>query len=1027
MSDGGRVRILILGPIEVWRGGDRLQLGGAKQRTLLAGLALHAGRHVAADQIIDWLWGEEPPTTAGQQLHKQVSQLRSLLGTGSIERHARGYTLHVEPDRLDLAGMEAAARAGRAHLAEGRVREAAERFRAALRTWRGRSIADAAPGLSGAENFLEERRLTVALEWADAELRLGGSAELVAGLRILVAEHPCQERLWAQLILALYRAGRGADALAAYEECRGVLADRLGLDPGVELRTLHHAMLTGDPSLNVGAPEPESPQAAAVPRPVNLPAAIGDFTGRETQRDWIRARLARGAVERPAVPVLVICGQGGVGKTALALQVAHDVEPDYPDGRLYVNLRGHDARPADPIDVLHRFLHAVGVDDSAMPHDPDEAGELFRSRTAGRRMLFVLDNAAGEAQVRPLLPGSPSCSVLVTSRSRLSGLSGAQTLNLEVFSPQQAVGLLEAVVGAERVAAELDSAHDIARLCGHLPLAVRIAAARLASRPHWPLARLVERLRDQRRRLNELAFGDMEVRASVALGYQGLSEPQRRAFRMLGLIQVPDFAAWTLAPLLGVPVAEAEDLIDALIDARLLEVARSGPGGRLRLRFHDLVLLYARECLAEEPQQARYAALVRISDAWLQLVRTAQAHTGAHRGWSPTPDMATAYPGLTERETEEIISDPLPWYDEERLALNTAVSQACEAGLTTTAWGICHHLVEFFELRGQYDDWEHTHRTALTLCQQAADRMGEATTRLGLARCLLPQNFDNALREVELALKTFQELGHHAAEAEALTTRATLLRLAGRHQEATKTLNRARDVAGRAGNNLAAVRAEREFALNEHEQGRHAESVAAMRRSLDRATRHGMSHERATTLQRLAIIKREHGDHAAAFDLAGQALALYRDRGDVRSEAFTLLTRGMSALSLDKPGAASLIRSGLDLLSRLNMNVGGVQTRYVMGRLDLAEGRVAQAIDHLDSARNPGRSSTSPFFLAQVHAWLAVAYRRCGRDLEAHAAYLTARALCRQIGNLTAVDGLDQLMTDLEPAPERTGSESVSH
>ncbi|MFC5183846.1 AfsR/SARP family transcriptional regulator [Actinomadura harenae] len=1019
------MRILILGPIEVWRGGERLQLGGAKQRTLLAGLALHAGRHVAADRIIGWLWGEDPPTTAVQQLHKQVSQLRSLLGAGSIERHAQGYTLHVGPDGLDLAGMEAAARAGRAHLAEGRVREAAERFRAALWTWRGRSIADAAPGLNGAGQFLEERRLAVALEWADTELMIGGSAELVAGLRILVAEHPCQERLWAQLILSLHRAGRGADALAAYEECRAVLADRLGLDPGVELRRLHQAMVEDDPGLSLRASDPDSPQAGAdVPRPVNLPAAIGDFTGREAQVAWIRERLVRGAVERLAVPVLVVCGQGGVGKTALALQVAHDVESDFPDGRLYVNLRGQDPCPTDPIDVLHRLLHAVGVDDSAMPRDPDEAGELFRSRTAGRRMLFVLDNAADEAQVRPLLPGSPSCSVLVTSRSRLSGLSGTQTLSLEVFSARQAVGLIRAIVGGERVAAEPDTAHDIARLCGHLPLAVRIASARLASRPHWPLARLAERLMDERRRLNELAFGDMEVRASVALGYQGLTEPQRRAFRVLGLVQIPDFAAWTLAPLLGVPVAEAEDLIDALIDAQLLEVVQSGPGGRLRLRFHDLVLLYSRECLAQEPPQPRHAALARISDAWLQLTRTAQGHAGTHRSWSPAPAAATAYPGLTEREMSGIVSTPLPWYDEERLALRTAVSQACEAGLTSTAWGICHHLVDFFELRGQYDDWEHTHRTALRLCLRSGDALGEATTRLGLARCLLPLDFDSALTEVELALKAFRELKCHAAEAEALTTRATLLRLAGRHHEATEDLNRARGVAEWAGNALAAVRAEREFALNEHEQGRHAESIAAMRRSLDHATRHGMSHERAATLQRLAIIKREHCDHAAAFDLAGQALALYREQGDVRSEGFTLLTLGMAALSLEEPGAASLIRAGLGLLTRLNMNVGGVQTRYVMGRLDLAEGRVAQAIDHLDSARRPGRSSTSPHFLAQVHSWLAEAYRRCGRDQEAHAAYLTARTLCQQIGNRTAADDLDRLMTALGLAEPKGGESS---
>lgn len=1018
MGDGGPMRILILGPIEAWSGEERLQLGGVKQRTLLAGLALRVGVPVSTDRIIGWLWGEEPPATAVQQLHKQISQLRALLGSDSIERHAQGYTLHVEAGQVDLARMEAAAEAGRALLGEGRFREAAERFRAVLGTWRGRSLSDAAPGLSSDGHFLEERRLAAAIEWADAELMVGGSGELVAELRLLVAEHPYQERLWGQLILALYRAGRVADALASFEECRGVLADGLGLDPGAELRKLHQAVLEGDPCLDVASSVPEpGPAAVAGPRPVNLPAAIGDFTGREEQVGWVRARLARDAAERLAVPVLVVSGKGGVGKTALALQVAHDMASEFPDGRLYVNLRGHDPRPADPPGVLRRFLRAVGVDDSAMPRDPDELGELFRSRTAGRRMLFLLDNAVSEAQVRPLLPGSPTCSVLVTSRSRLSGLGGAQPLNLDVFEPGQAVGLIEAIVGRERVAAEPEKAHEIARLCGHLPLAVRVASARLASRPHWGLARLADRLVDERRRLDELAFGDLEVRASVALGYGGLSEPQRRAFRMLGLVQVPEFAAWVLGPLLGVPVSEAEDLIEALIDAQLLEVVRSGQGGQLRLRFHDLVLLFARECLAEEPAQVRHAALARLSDAWLRLAGMAEAsaYAGTHRGWGPV----SSHPGLSDFEMGGIVSDPLLWYDEERSALVAAVAQACEAGLSAAAWGMCHYLVEFFELRGQHGDWERTHGMALRLCLEVGDAMGEAATRLGLARCLLRRDFDSALVEADLALKVFQELGCHAAEAEALAVRGTVLRIAGRHQEASDVLVRARDVARRAGNELAAVRAEREFALNEYEQGRDAESVAAMGRSLELAARFGMSHEEAAALRHLAIIKREHGGHEEASELAERALAFYRERGDGPSEAFTLLTLGLSALSLGRAGAASLIRSGLGLLTRLNLDIGGAQTRYVMGRLDLAEGRVAQAIDHLDSAVEPGRAATSPHFLAQVHSWLAEAHRMSGRDQEALASYVTARGIYHRIGNRPAADGVDRLMASLEPVAER--------
>ncbi|MEV4255955.1 NB-ARC domain-containing protein, partial [Spirillospora sp. NPDC049652] len=750
------------------------------------------------------------------------------------------------------------------------------------------------------------------------------------------------------------------------------------------------------------SPDEPSRNAApgrVAPRPVNLPAAIGDFTGRETQMDRVRSRLARDAAERLAVPVLVVSGKGGVGKTALALQAAHDMEPDFPDGRLHVNLRGHDSRPTDPHDVLRRFLRAVGVEDGALPRDPDELGELFRSRTAGRRMLFLLDNAADEAQVRQLLPGSPTCSVLITSRSRLSGLGGAHVLNLEVFGTEEAVGLIEAIVGRERVAAEPEEAREITRLCGHLPLAVRVASARLASRPHWPLSRLTARLADEHRRLDELAFGDLEVRASVAVGHDGLDEAQRRAFRLLGLVQVPEFGAWVLGPLLGVPVGEAEDLVEALIDAQLLEVARSGRGGRLRLRFHDLVLLYARECLAEEPPQLQRAALARVSDAWLRLARLADsraARTGTRLSWHSAPQASPesapmaisgwtlhappasaiqGYSGLSESEAEEIVSEPLLWYDEERHALSMAVAQACEGGLTATAWGICHHLVEFFEVRGQYGDWERTHRMALRLCLEAGDAIGEATTRLGLARCLPHRDIDGALREAALAVTAFRDLGCHVAEAEALATRASVLRAAGRRRETSAALGSARDVLERATDGLTAVRPERELVPDQDEQERFAESAAVMGRSLDRAARCGTSPEQTMAARHLAIIKPE---------------AEFEPRHDPAPAPEPEHEYGSGPRFGDHDEA-----------------------------FGLAERALAQAIVHLDSARELGRSSPSPHFLAQVHAWLAEALRMCGRDQEAHASYLTARTIYREIGNRSAADDLDRLMAALGPVAER--------
>ena len=430
--------------------------------------------------------------------------------------------------------------------------------------------------------------------------------------------------------------------------------------------------------------------------------------------------------------ISAIAGKAGVGKTALAVRVAHRLRPRFPDGQLYVNLRGAEAQALDPAEVLAGFLRALGVEGAVIPEGLEERVRLYRSRLADRRVLVVLDNAASEAQVRPLLPGSHGCAVLVTSRARLGGLEAAHSLTLDVLDPDQAVALLAKLAGPGRVAAEPEAAQQIVRLCGWLPLAVRIAGARLAGRPHWRLALLAERLADEHRRLDELATGDLEVRASVALSYHGRGEQERRLFRLLGLLAAPSFPAWVAAALLDIGLAEAEGLLERLVDAQLVEAAGQDQAGQLRYRLHDLLRVYARERLhAEEPASAQQASLERVLQAYLTLAEQADAllepsglnHYGGDPARGPRDHPAAA---IVER-------DPLGWLEAERASLVAAVEQACDAGLGELGWRLADALAGFFQLRAHWDDWQHTHALALAAARRAGDRDAEGRVLASLA------------------------------------------------------------------------------------------------------------------------------------------------------------------------------------------------------------------------------------------------------------------------------------------------------
>jgi DNA-binding SARP family transcriptional activator len=940
---GVKMEFRILGPVEVWEGGRRLDVGGPKPRAVLAAFLLHADRMVSTDRLIDELWGETPPATARNVLQCHVARLRRALhrtreGDGStpvLLTRPGGYLLRVEPGQLDLHRFQEAVESGRRAMAAGDVAGAAEHLRRALAVWRGPALADIASESLRRTTapHLEEARLVALEERLDADLGLGRHAELVGELEALVAAHPDRERPRRQLMLALYRSGRPAEALEAYRAARRRLVEEFGLEPSPALQQLERDILLASPGLDPESPpaiDGDEPRPAPSPGPCQLPPDIDDFTGREVALAQVQELLE--GEQATAIVISAIAGKAGVGKTALAVRVAHRLRPRFADGQLYVNLRGAEDQALDPADVLAGFLRALGVEGAVIPEELEERVRLYRSRLADRRVLVVLDNAASEAQVRPLLPGSRGCAVLVTSRARLGGLEAAHSLTLDVLDPEQAVVLLARLAGPERVATEPEAARQIVRLCGWLPLAVRIAGARVAGRSHWRLALLVERLADEHRRLDELVIGDLEVRASVALSYRGRGEQERRLFRLLGLLVAPHFPAWVAATLLDIGLAEAEELLERLVDAQLVEVAGQDQAGQLRYRLHDLLRVYASERLRlEEPTAAQRAALERMLQAYLALAEQADAllepsginHYGGDPARGPRDHPAAAI----------VECDPLGWLEAEHASLVAAVDQGCDAGIVELGWRLATALVSFFGSRAHWDDWQHTHTIALAAVRRMSDREAQgrvlgsladlhmARNRFDEASCCLEQSlaafretgnrrgelqsltglggidrrqgrFGDAVTRLEQSLSGFREIGWHGGEAEVLFELGEAYREQGRAEAAVICLEESVRLMRAIGDRLCEAPILRSLALTHCSQGRFGEAIACLEQSLALTRASGDQHGEAYVLQSLGDVHRTQGRLEDAESCLEPSLALARATGDRTAEAYAMYSLG---------------------------------------------------------------------------------------------------------------------------------------
>src|SRR6266851_5671898 len=924
---------------------------------------MRANRVISRGELVDAVWGQDPPVSAEGGIYTYVAGLRrviepnrSLRGPGRVLVSAgAGYVLHLVPGQPDAVAFEQDLVRARQLRKTGDPAGAVAALNSALALWRGIAFAGVPGPFAETERIrLGELRSMAAEERADVLLSLGRHEEVVPDLTAMVADHPMRERMRGLLMIALYRCGRPAEALRVFQDGRRVLAEELGIDPGGDLSRVYQQVLTMDPALSVpnglavrGANQSALPdddaagagtglddghrllrpgisETAVTTVPAQLPLDAPGFSGRHEELALLREMLppppedSGEAEPGQTVPIVVLSGTAGTGKTALAVRFGRQVAKRFPGGQLFVNLRGLDPAtpPMEPAEALRFFLDALGVPPHRIPADAEGRSALFRSLLDGKRMLVVLDNARSGGQVRPLLPGSPGCLVVVTSRNELTGLvaaEGAVPLTLDVLGYAEAHEMLARRLGPDRAAAEPEAADEIIESCARLPLALGIAIGRAAARPKRALAALAADLRDARGRLDALEAGDAvtNVRAVLSWSYDQLSEPAARMFRLLGVHPGPDISLSAAASLAGMPRAAAGDALRELATTHM--VAEYLPG---RFTFHDLLRAYAADqAERHDPEPERRAAEHRVLDHYLHTAMAASLRFSPHR--APLP-LAVPQPGVLPADVADK-DQAMAWFDAEVPVLLALIGFADASGFDTHAWQIPWALGPFFNRRGRWQDYTATQQTALAAAGRLGDTLALAHTHylLGNAQAHMG-DFDAADPNVRRALDMFRELGDRANEGMVMNGLASMLETEGRYPEALAVALDALRMLKAAGHWWTQANLENGVGWLYAHLGQYDRALTHCQRALSLHRDSGHRGGTADTLDSIGFVYLHLGDITEAKAHYRKAIEAYREIGSPFGEGNSLAGLGDALAAEGDPGAAEPAwREAIAILDRL--------------------------------------------------------------------------------------------------------------
>jgi DNA-binding SARP family transcriptional activator/tetratricopeptide (TPR) repeat protein len=948
----------LLGPLHVEHEGRVMRVTAAKQRVILAALLVRVRQVVSSDQLADLVWDGTHPTAARATLRSHVRGLRRALGAvgSQVVTRAPGYLIDAADDEIDLLQFSALVSTADQAIRSGEWQQAQAALREARTLWRGQPLSDIPSESLRGEVVprLEEEFLQAAEMHITAGLHLGQAAALLPELRALVAQHPLRERFHAQLMLALYRSGRQAEALNTYQQIRKVLIEELGVEPGADLRGLHQRILVEDPGLMIQSavgngrtagdsasvvtrPQSPSPNGQrSHPLPRQLPAAPWHFAGRASELKALWEGLERAESRPGSVVILAIEGMAGVGKTTLAVHWAHQAADRFPDGQLFVNLRsfGPSGPPAEPTRVIRSFLASLGVPLDQLPADPEALAALYRSVLSDKRVLIVLDNAGDAGQVRPLLPGCPGCLVLVTSRGQLTGLvitEGAHLRSLDVLTEPDAQELLARRLGTGRLAAEPPAAAELGELCGRLPLALAIVASRAVARPDLPLATLADELRSEPERLDVLDSGDeaSSVRTVFSWSYRQLTEPAARMFRLLAAHPGPDISAPAAASLAGMSPGCARRTRTELVGAHMLAEPVLG-----RYVIHDLLRSYgAEQACGQDSQAEQDDATGRFLDHYWHTAHQAARLLQPER---PSVGLGPARPGATPEPLADR-EQALAWFEAEHHVLVAAVTRAAQAGFDSHAWQIPWAMAAFLDWRGYWHDMAATQGIALGSVTRLGDRAGQAIacrllamawTRLG--------DYDQARCRLADCLALYRQLGDTDGEARAHLSLGWLAEQQGRYRDALSHCQQALALRTADGNLAGQASAGNSLGWCHVLLGDYLRAREICRQALALHHELGNRHGEAHAWDNIGCAERNLGNLGAATECYRRALGLFQELGHRYYEADVLGRLGDTLLAAgDRQESRAVWQRAADILDDLH-HPDAVQIRDKIRRLSFA-------------------------------------------------------------------------------------------